>query len=55
MQSSPTIAVTVGEPAGVGPEICLHLMDPVRQAQFPARIVVLGDLPLLAERASSLI
>jgi 4-hydroxythreonine-4-phosphate dehydrogenase len=54
MQSSPTIAVTVGEPAGVGPEICLHLMDPVRQVQFPARIVVLGDLPLLAERASAL-
>jgi 4-hydroxythreonine-4-phosphate dehydrogenase len=43
----PVIAVTSGEPAGVGPDICLALAG----RNFPARIVVLGDCDLLAERA----
>ncbi len=43
----PVIAVTSGEPAGVGPDICLALAA----GNFPARIVVLGDRDLLAERA----
>ena len=38
----PVIAVTSGEPAGIGPDICLDLAD----REFPARIVVLGDLRL---------
>lgn len=46
----PVIAVTSGEPAGVGPELCLALA----QREFPARIVVLGDRDLLATRASQL-
>ena len=37
------IAVTSGEPAGIGPEICLRLKD----ANLPARIVVIGDRSLL--------
>ena len=37
------IAVTSGEPAGIGPEICLRLRD----AGLPARIVVIGDRSLL--------
>ena len=37
------IAVTSGEPAGIGPEICLRLKD----AALPARIVVIGDRSLL--------
>ena len=41
--SSPVIAVTSGEPAGIGPEICLRLKD----ANLPARIVVIGDRSLL--------
>src|SRR5579863_5860465 len=41
------IAVTSGEPAGVGPELCLHLASD----DFGARLVVLGDRELLAERA----
>ena len=45
----PIIAVTSGEPAGVGPELCLRLLD----RKFPARLVVLGDRELLAERARS--
>ncbi len=44
--SIPTIAVTAGEPAGIGPEICGALM----QAALPARIVVIADRSLLRER-----
>ena len=43
----PVIAVTSGEPAGIGPDICLDLAG----RDFPARIVVLGDRDLLATRA----
>ena len=42
----PTIAVTAGEPAGVGPEICAALI----QAALPARLVVIADRALLRER-----
>lgn len=48
--ASPTIAVTVGEPAGIGPDICLRLAE----RAFPARLVVLGDRSLLAERAAAM-
>lgn len=46
----PVIAVTSGEPAGVGPDICLALAA----RDFSARIVVLGDRALLASRARQL-
>jgi 4-hydroxythreonine-4-phosphate dehydrogenase len=46
----PVIAVTSGEPAGVGPDICLELAA----HEFPARIVVLGDRELFADRAAQL-
>lgn len=42
----PVIALTSGEPAGVGPELCAML---VKQA-LPGRVVVLGDAKLLAQR-----
>ncbi len=54
MASLPTIAVTAGEPAGVGPEICLRLLERARQRRFPARLVVLADRSLLAQRAAAL-
>ena len=46
----PVIAVTSGEPAGIGPELCLRL------AGYPgaAHPVVLGDRDLLAARAAAL-
>jgi 4-hydroxythreonine-4-phosphate dehydrogenase len=47
---TPVIAVTSGEPAGIGPDICLALAG----AKFPARIVVIGDRSLLASRARQL-
>lgn len=45
----PRIAVTSGEPAGVGPELCAALCS----RRFAARLVVLGDAGLIAERAQS--
>ena len=46
----PTIAVTSGEPAGIGPDICLRLAE----RTWPARLVVLGDSKLLVARAAQL-
>src|SRR5260221_5850438 len=48
--SVPAIAVTSGEPAGVGPDICLALA----RKRFAARIVVLGDREMLESRARQL-
>ncbi|MBL8420193.1 MAG: 4-hydroxythreonine-4-phosphate dehydrogenase PdxA [Dechloromonas sp.] len=44
------IAVTSGEPAGIGPELCLRLAG--RQGE--AQPVILGDRGLLAERAAAI-
>ena len=49
----PTVVVTSGEPGGVGPELCLHLAAD-RWAAAPARLVVLGDRGLLAQRAAQI-
>ena len=45
----PVIALTSGEPAGIGPELCAML---ARQ-RLPARVVVLGDEGLLAARGAA--
>jgi 4-hydroxythreonine-4-phosphate dehydrogenase len=42
----PTIAVTSGEPAGIGPEICRALT----RRRWPARLVVIGDTGLIGAR-----
>jgi 4-hydroxythreonine-4-phosphate dehydrogenase len=53
MQRSPIIAITSGEPAGIGPELCLSLLDyAARDAS--AHFVVLADLQLMGERALAL-
>jgi 4-hydroxythreonine-4-phosphate dehydrogenase len=46
----PVIAVTSGEPAGIGPDICLALAA----QRPPCRTVILGDRELLAARAARL-
>ena len=48
--SIPRIAITTGEPAGIGPDLCLALAD----HSFDAEIVLIADPQLLAERASDL-
>ena len=40
----PVIALTSGEPAGIGPELCRKLA----RERFPARLVAIGDRALLA-------
>jgi 4-hydroxythreonine-4-phosphate dehydrogenase len=44
------IAITSGEPAGIGPELCLRLAE----RTWPAHLVVIGDRDLLAARAETL-
>jgi 4-hydroxythreonine-4-phosphate dehydrogenase len=44
----PTIAISSGEPAGIGPDLCVMLT----RESFPARLVVIGDKSLLASRAA---
>ncbi|MBW7901095.1 MAG: 4-hydroxythreonine-4-phosphate dehydrogenase PdxA [Rhodocyclaceae bacterium] len=50
MDRRPVLAVTSGEPAGIGPELCLRLIE----EDFPARVVVLADRDLLAARAAAI-
>ena len=42
-----TLAITCGEPAGIGPELCVRLAG----MDLPAPVVAIGDATLLAERA----
>ena len=46
----PILAVTSGEPAGIGPDVCLGLAE----HDLPCRPVILADKHLLAERAAQL-
>ena len=50
MTALPTVAVTTGEPAGIGPDLCVRLAE----RAWPARLVLLGDIELLRERARRL-
>jgi 4-hydroxythreonine-4-phosphate dehydrogenase len=47
---TPRIALTSGEPAGIGPELCLALAA----TELPCELVCLGDRTLLEERARAL-
>ena len=44
------VAITSGEPAGVGPELCLRLAE----RAWPLRPVLLADLGLMRARAAAL-
>lgn len=46
----PLVAVTAGEPAGIGPDVCVMLA----QSRLPARVVVIADATLLRDRARAL-
>lgn len=46
----PLLAITSGEPGGIGPDICLALAG----ANIPARLTVIGDRGLFAARAKLL-
>ncbi len=47
----PVLAITSGEPAGIGPDLCAMLASIDADAKFNARLVILGDRTLIAERA----
>ena len=47
---TPLIAVTAGEPAGIGPDLCVALAS----RRLPARIVIVADRALLQQRAQIL-
>jgi 4-hydroxythreonine-4-phosphate dehydrogenase len=51
MAAHPTLAITCGEPAGIGPELMAMLAQRHLQRPFRARLIVLGDEALLAQRA----
>ena len=46
----PRLAITTGEPAGIGPEISVAALDP----PLPAAITLIGDAGLIATRAALL-
>ncbi len=46
----PTLALTAGEPAGIGPDICLQ----IAQQSLPCKLVVIADRELLQSRAAQL-
>lgn len=48
--SLPIIAITSGEPAGIGPDIVLQMAEQT----FDAQLVILGDISLLQARAQQL-
>ena len=48
----PTIAITAGEPAGIGPELVALLAARHREHPLPARLVILGDRDVLRARAA---
>ena len=51
----PTLAVTTGEPAGIGPDICATLAAGEMAPGHPgARLIFLGDAGVLAERIRAL-
>jgi 4-hydroxythreonine-4-phosphate dehydrogenase len=48
---APTIAITAGEPAGIGPELVALIAVRQREQPYAARLVVLGDRDVLRARA----
>ncbi len=48
--SLPRLIVTSGEPAGIGPDLCLKLAE----REWPCELVIAGDPDLLSERARQL-
>jgi 4-hydroxythreonine-4-phosphate dehydrogenase len=48
----PVVAITAGEPAGIGPELLAQLAVRHRDQPFAARLVYIGDRDLLQKRAA---
>jgi len=50
MNANAPIAVTLGEPAGIGPELCVR----VAERRWASRLIGIGDIELLRDRARRL-
>jgi len=50
MNHIPRLAITAGEPAGIGPDLCIQLAT----HDYPAELVVIADPEMLAQRATQL-
>lgn len=48
--AAPRLAITPGEPAGIGPDIVLR----AAQEEWPAQLVAIADIELLSQRAQTL-
>ena len=53
MQTPPRIAIVMGDPAGIGPEIIVKLLDS-EGWRGRCRPFVIGDLPVLRANAAAL-
>ncbi len=51
LSDRPRIAVTAGEPAGIGPDLCLALAAEDLQGDLACELVIIGSRALLTERA----
>ena len=52
MSEQRSIAITVGEPAGIGPELVAMLAARHRERPFATRLVIIGDIDVLTARAA---
>ena len=50
MYKNPPLVLTAGEPAGIGPDLCVLLA----QSNFPGQVVILADRDVVAARAAML-
>jgi len=50
LKSIKRIALTPGEPAGIGPDLCIQLV----QQNFPCQLIAIASPELLAQRAKQL-
>ena len=50
---NPTLAITTGEPAGIGPDLCALLAAQGADKKFNAHLVMLGDRDLITARAAA--
>lgn len=54
MSSIPQLAITTGEPAGIGPDLIIELASKEQQYQTKAELVVIADKAMIQQRADQL-
>ena len=54
MNTIPQLAITTGEPAGIGPDLVIELASKQQSYQSKARLVVIADKQMMQQRAEQL-